>query len=384
MEIERLPELYHALHPFFQLLIILFLAFVGGELIRILLNIALRVYKRRTGDEVLTDSIIRNLRPVLKVLLPLILFNMALDTVDISEEYLRDAHKGMQILLICAFAWLVTQIIDVVVDLIYHNYDVEAADNYLARKVQTQVQFIKKALILGVIVLAISAILLSFEGVRNIGAGLLTSAGVTGIIIGFAAQKSIANLIAGLQIAFTQPIRLDDVVIVEGEWGRIEEITFTYVVVRIWDQRRLIVPIHYFIDKPFQNWTRSSADIMGTVFLYTDYHVPVDALREELQRLCKGSPYWDKKVAVVQVTDVTEQSVQIRALVSASTSGNAWELRVMVREKLIEFIRDHYPESLPRTRAELQDKREKGASFEEIPEETEKKAGHEGTTGERP
>lgn len=373
MEIERLPNLYHDLHPFFQLLIILFLAFIGGELIRIMLNIALRIYKRRTGDEVLTESIIRNLRPVLKILLPLILFNMALDTVDISEENLASAHKGMQILLICAFAWLITQIIDVAVDLIYHNYDIEAADNYLARKVQTQVQFIKKALILGVILLAVSAILLSFEGVRNIGAGLLTSAGVTGIIIGFAAQKSIANLIAGLQIAFTQPIRLDDVVIVEGEWGRIEEITFTYVVMRIWDQRRLIVPINYFIDKPFQNWTRSSADIMGTVFLYTDYHVPVEALRKELRRLCEDSPYWDKKVAVVQVTDVTEHSVQIRALVSASNSGNAWELRVMVREKLIEFIREHYPESLPRTRAELQDKRESGKSFETIKERPEQK-----------
>ena len=354
MDINTIIDFYDALHPFLQLLVILVLAYIGGEIIRLIFNTFLRIYKRRTRDQVLTESIIRNVRPVLRVLLPLILFNIALDTVDYSVETLYILHRIVGVLLIISVAWLFIQIIDVVQEVVYHNFEINKEDNYLARKVRTQVQFIKRLLVVGIFVIAISVILLSFEGVRNIGAGLLTSAGVTGIIIGFAAQKSIANLIAGFQIAFTQPIRIDDVVIVEGEWGRIEEITFTYVVVRIWDQRRLIVPINYFIEKPFQNWTRSSADLLGTVFLYTDYHVPLEALRKELRRLCEESPYWDKRTCVVQITDVTESTVQVRALVSAANSGNAFELRVYVREKLIEFIRENYPESLPRTRAQLE------------------------------
>lgn len=355
MERYDLPALYHALNPAIQFLLVLLFALFTGELFRLLLNTGLRVYRNRTGDEVLANSAIEHLRPVLKVFLPLIIFNIAIDTMDLSPDLLRVLHKMAEVLLICTIAWLFVQITEVVQDLVYHNYNMEEADNYLARKVQTQVQFIKRLLVVGIFIIAVSIILLNFEGVRNIGAGLLTSAGVTGIIIGFAAQRSIANLIAGFQIAFTQPIRIDDVVIVEGEWGRIEEITFTYVVLRIWDERRLIVPINYFIENPFQNWTRSSADILGTVFLYTDYFVPIEELRKELRRLCEGSPYWDKRVSVVQVTDLTEGSVQIRALVSAANSGNAWELRVMVREKLVEFIRQYYPESLPRTRAELQE-----------------------------
>ena len=355
MELNELPALYYALHPAIQFLLVLIFSLLCAELIRFLLNTSLRIYKKRTGDEILVNSTIEHLRPVLKVFLPLIIFNIAVDTIVLSPELLRVLHKIVEVLLIGTIAWLFVQVTEVVQDLVYHNYNMEAADNYLARKVQTQVQFIKRLIVVGIFIVAVSIILLNFEGVRNIGAGLLTSAGVTGIIIGFAAQRSIANLIAGFQIAFTQPIRIDDVVIIEGEWGRIEEITFTYVVLRIWDERRLIVPINYFIENTFQNWTRSSADILGTVFLYTDYFVPIEELRKELRRLCEGSPYWDKRVSVVQVTDLTEQSVQIRALVSAANSSNAWELRVMVREKLVEFIRRNFPESLPRTRAELQE-----------------------------
>ena len=189
-----------------------------------------------------------------------------------------------------------------------------------------------------------------FEEVRQLGISLFASAGVAGIIIGFAAQKLIATVLAGLQIAITQPIRIDDVVIIENEWGRIEEITLTYVVVKIWDQRRLVVPSTYFFEKPFQNWTRTSAEILGTVFLYTDYHVSFDALRKELTRLLESTPLWDKRVNVLQVTDAKEYGVEIRALVSAKDSPTAWDLRVFIREKMIEFIQKNYPESLPRTR----------------------------------
>ena len=157
-------------------------------------------------------------------------------------------------------------------------------------------------------------------------------------------------MLAGMQIAITQPIRLDDVVIIEGEWGRIEEITLTYVVVRIWDKRRLIVPIAYFIEKPFQNWTRTTAEILGTVFIYTDYHVSFDALRDELTRLLKATPLWDGQVNVLQVTDAKPNGVEVRALMSAKDSGTAWDLRVYIREKLIEFLQKNYPGSLPKTR----------------------------------
>ncbi len=173
-------------------------------------------------------------------------------------------------------------------------------------------------------------------------------------MVGLAAQKTIGTIIAGLQIAFTQPIRLDDVVIVEGEWGRIEEITLTYVVVRIWDLRRLIVPITYFIETPFQNWTRTSADILGTVFLYVDHTVPIDAVRAELQKILEASEAWDRKVCVLQVTNTSERAVELRALMSAADASLAWNLRCEVREKLVEFIRRDYPHALPRLRAELE------------------------------
>jgi small-conductance mechanosensitive channel len=192
--------------------------------------------------------------------------------------------------------------------------------------------------------------LMVFQSVRQFGTAMIASAGVAGIIIGFAAQKSLATFLAGLQIAMTQPIRIDDVVIVEGEWGRIEEITLTYVVVCIWDLRRLVVPITYFIEKPFQNWTRTSSDILGTVFLQVDYDVPVEAVRAELTRILEASTLWDRKVNVLQVTESRERTLELRALASASDAGRSFDLRCEVREKLVAFIQKNYPGSLPRVR----------------------------------
>ena len=190
---------------------------------------------------------------------------------------------------------------------------------------------------------------------RKIGAGLLTGVGIGRIIIGVAAQKSLGNLLAGFQIAFTQPIRIDDVLIVEGEWGKVEEITLTYVVVNIWDQRRLILPITYFIEKPFQNWTRVSADLLGTVFLYLDYTIPIEPMRQELSRLLNANPLWDKRVNVVQVTDSTKDgAIEVRLLMSASNSSRAFDLRCHVREAMISFIQRNYPESLPKKRLEFE------------------------------
>jgi small-conductance mechanosensitive channel len=190
-----------------------------------------------------------------------------------------------------------------------------------------------------------------FDSVRQFGASILATAG---IVVGLAAQRSIGTLIAGLQIALTQPFRVDDVVIVENEWGHIEDITLTYVVVRIWDLRRLVVPITYFIEQPFQNWTRSSADILGTVFLYVDYSVPLEALRSELTRILAVSRHWDGKVNVLQVTDAKEHMLQLRALASAADASQSWDLRCEIREQLLGFVQREYPDSLPRLRASLE------------------------------
>jgi small-conductance mechanosensitive channel len=228
-------------------------------------------------------------------------------------------------------------------------------DNLEARKIYTQVKVLKKIAVVVIVVFTTASMLMVFDSVRQLGTSILASAGVVGIIIGFAAQRSIATVLAGFQIAMTQPIRLDDVVIVEDEWGRIEEITLTYVVVRIWDLRRLIVPINYFTEKPFQNWTRVSADLLGTVYLYCDYALPVEAVRAELQRLLQASPLWDGKVANVQVTDATEKALQLRALMSASDASKLWDLRCAVREQLLGFLQRKYPDSLPRLRAELRE-----------------------------
>jgi small-conductance mechanosensitive channel len=207
---------------------------------------------------------------------------------------------------------------------------------------------------------------MTFDKVRQLGTTLLASAGIVGIIVGLAAQKSISTLFAGIQLAITQPIRIDDVVIVENEWGRIEEISLTYVVVRIWDLRRLIVPITYFLEKPFQNWTRISADLLGTVFLYVDYTVPVEAVRSELKSILENSKLWDGRVCVLQVTNASERTVELRALMSAADSSSAWELRCEVREKLIAFIRQNYPDALPKVRAELTESAE-GATSPSLP-----------------
>jgi len=205
-----------------------------------------------------------------------------------------------------------------------------------------------------VVIFTLASMLMVFEPVRQFGASILASAGVAGLVVGFAAQKSIATLLAGFQIALTQPIRVDDVVIVEGEWGRIEEITLTYVVVCIWDLRRLVVPIGYFIEQPFQNWTRTSADLLGTVELHVDYTVPVDALRTKLTSILESSRHWDRKVNVLQVTDATEQTLVVRALASAANASSCWDLRCEVREKLVAYLRREHPESFPRVRGRLE------------------------------
>lgn len=264
--------------------------------------------------------------------------------------------KVNTVLIILGFTWCFLILSQILKGSLLRQYDISIEDNLKARKIYTQINILQKVINFIIIIFGLGLILLSFESIRQIGVGLFASAGVAGIIIGFSAQKAIGTLIAGIQIAFAQPFRLDDAVVVEGEWGWIEEINLTYVVVRIWDQRRLVLPTTYFLEKPFQNWTRTSADIIGSVFIYTDYTISFDAMRQELDRILEATPLWDKKVKVLQVTDSKELTVETRILVSAKNSPTIWNLRVHVREKMIEFIQKNYPEALPKSRVVLDQK----------------------------
>jgi small-conductance mechanosensitive channel len=242
----------------------------------------------------------------------------------------------------------------------------DLADNLAARRVQTQIEVLHRIVVVIVVVVALSVMLMTFPTIKHIGMSLLASAGLAGLIVGMAMKSTLSSLIAGIQIAFTQPIRIEDVVVVEGEWGWIEEIGTTYVVVRIWDLRRLVLPLSYFIEHPFQNWTRSSSDLLGTVFLYVDYTVPVEEVRAELRRIVESTNLWKGEVCVLQVSDATEQAVQLRALVDAHDSNAAWGLRCFVREKLIQFLQEKYPSALPKVRAEFHPLPEEAISRQQL------------------
>jgi small-conductance mechanosensitive channel len=333
------------------------LGVLGGSLILgfaghlIFFKVAGRLAKHTLTE--LDDSLVRHCRGPARGIIPLLMLFFLLPLAKLPQNAHSIFVQGMSWLLIFFIAWLIIRLTSVLEDLLMSQYRMDVADNLRARTIHTQIQILKKVVWVVVGILTLAIILMSIEKVRQLGTSILASAGIAGIIVGFAAQRSIATLLAGVQIAITQPIRLDDVVIVENEWGRVEEITLTYVVVRIWDLRRLIVPITYFLEKPFQNWTRVSAEILGTVFIYVDYTVPVQAVREELRRLLKGSELWDGGVCVLHVTNATDKTVEIRALMSAADSSNAWELRCHVREKLLEFVQKNYPNGLPKVRAEI-------------------------------
>ena len=254
------------------------------------------------------------------------------------------------LLLIFLISWISIQFIKAGAYYLLNKLDIGATDNLNARKSLTQIKVFKGIANSIIVIIAIAVGLLTFEQVKTIGISLLTSAGIIGIIVGFAAQKSIGMILAGIQLAITQPIRLDDVVIVEGEWGRIEEITLTYVVVKIWDERRLVLPVTWFLEKPFQNWTRTRADITGSIFLYVDYSFPVESIRIALPDMLKGNPDWDERVLNVQVTKTTEQYKEIRVLLSSADSSKKWDLRAAIREKLIDFINVNYPDTFAKIR----------------------------------
>ncbi|EUB97225.1 MscS Mechanosensitive ion channel [Rhizobium sp. CF080] len=232
------------------------------------------------------------------------------------------------------------------------RFKLDTEDNLLARTHVTQSRIAERIASFMIVAITIAATLMTFPAVQQYGVSLLASAGVAGIVLGLALQPVLKNIFAGIQLAITQPIRIDDALIVEGEWGNVEEITSTYVVVKLWDWRRMILPLSYFIETPFQNWTRDSSELIGTVMIYLDYSVPVNAVRRKVEEIAATSKLWDRRVVAVQVTDFRENVMEIRILVSASNAPRTFDLRCEVREKIIDFIQREYSASLPRVRAE--------------------------------
>ena len=327
---------------------LLWLLFRVGKVLDTRLS-ALAKQTATRGDSILLPLVGKGIR----VLLPLLALMLGTSALNISPETRTLLRDATSLLIIAAVSFMLLQTVDAVQEYLLRQYRLDVENNYHARAVHTQVLMLRRLAVAVICIVTLASMLMVFESVRRFGTTILASAGVAGVVIGFAAQRSIATLLAGFQIALTQPIRIDDVVIVENEWGRIEEITLTYVVVNLWDKRRLVVPITYFIEKPFQNWTRSSAQIIGSIFFYLDYAVPLEALRKQFERSVQASSLWDGQVCVLQVTDTKERCIEVRGLVSASNAGNAFDLRCEVREKVLVWLAAEYPYGLPLARVQF-------------------------------
>jgi small-conductance mechanosensitive channel len=310
-----------------------------------------KVAKRIPGG--VAECVLKQLREPVLLLAPLVTMLMALPLAEFSPRIEAVLYHAAIMLLIAATGWSCIRLFDAWRDTLAMHHRLDVADNLRARQVITQVLIIRRIAVVLVVIVTVAAMLMTFPQVRALGATLFASAGLAGLLLGLAAKPTATNILAGLQVALTEPIRLDDVVVVEGQWGWIEEIRTTYVVVRIWDQRRLMLPLSYFIEKPFENWTRRTADLLATVTIYVDYITPVAEIREQLHGILKGSRLWDGKVWALQVTDATAQTLELRALMSVSNSGSAWDLRCLVREELVKYLQQHRPDCLPHTRIAL-------------------------------
>ncbi|WP_116106712.1 mechanosensitive ion channel family protein [Lewinella sp. IMCC34191] len=357
---QQLYDFVNATPPPIRMAVRFGVAALVAALITLILFAILRRAARRTESftlEAIANSTRNSFYWFLTFALTVILWNQLESSLfpdDLNSPwYLHWGIRIVRTILYIFGAMLLVNIVNVAAETVRHRYSIDTSNNLEERKILTQLQYIQRIVGIVIFIVTVAFILLQFDAVRSIGTGLLTSAGVGGIIIGFAAQKSIANLLAGFQIAFTQPIRIDDALIVNGEFGRVEEITLTYVTLKVWDQRRLIVPLNKFIDDTFQNWTRSTTQLIGSVFMYVDYTFPVDKLREEAQRFTETQELWDKEVFGVAVTDNNADVMTIRIIASAADSGQTFNLRCAIREHLIGWIQNNYPEHLPKTRLEM-------------------------------
>jgi small-conductance mechanosensitive channel len=334
-------------HPWFGPLLG---ALIAVPLALVAHRVATLILRRVTRGTPVVHTMLLNLSAAAQLLLPLVALQVVWQAAPDDLRFMNGVRHLNGVLLIAAATWVGIKAINGFANGLIAKYPYDVTDNLQARRILTQTRVLARTAITLLLLAGASMILMTFPGARQVGASLLASAGVIGIVAGLAAKPVFSNLIAGLQIALSQPIRIDDVLVVEGEWGRVEEITGTFVVLRIWDDRRLILPLSYFIEKPFQNWTRSSSQLLGSVFVYTDYGMPIDPLRAEVERLVKAAPQWDGRFFNVQVTDATERTMQVRVLCTAASSSLAFDLRCAVREGLIGFMQREYPQFLPRMR----------------------------------
>lgn len=303
----------------------------------------------------------RNRRP-LRLAIVVWLLTPAVNIAPLTNDQAGFIRHLLLLAFIILLGWSARTALHIWMTVYLRRFKLDAEDNLLARKHVTQSRILERVAATLIVAVALSAALMTFPAVRQYGVSLMASAGVAGIVLGLALQPVLKNLFAGIQLAITQPIRIDDALIVEGEWGKVEEITSTYVVVKLWDWRRLILPLGYFIEKPFQNWTREGAALIGTVMIYLDYTVPVDDIRRKVEEIAAGSRLWDGQVVNVAVTDFRENVMEIRILVSAADGGRTFDLRCEVREKLIDYIQRTYPDGLPKVRAQGVETRSVNAS----------------------
>src|SRR6478736_3403837 len=325
------------------------LAVVAGLALSWLLRkIVLKLNRKR--PELQATS--RVARQPLRLALCLVGVRAALGLTAGGESWHAGVDHLLLLALIGSFAWLAIAVLLIVEAVVLNRHSVDVADNRRARRLRTQVILARRIAVALVVVLAVGTAMLTFPAIQALGAGLLASAGVISIVAGLAAQTSLVNFFAGLQLAFTDAIRVDDVVVVQKEWGRIEEITLTYVVVHIWDDRRLILPSTNFTTTPFENWTRRQSEVMGTVEFDLDWRAPVSAMRAELKRVLAGTELWDQRVGILQITDATAGYVRVRILVSAADSAALFDLRCLIREELVLFLQEKHPTALPHFRLE--------------------------------
>jgi len=336
-------------HPWFGPIVA---ALIAIPLALLLHRLSVIVLRRVTRSTPALNMMLIKISAPARFVLPLIALQAVWQGAPDDLKFIGGLRHLNGLLLIAASTWLATRAVNGIADGVLARNPYDVSDNLRARSILTQTRVLARTASSVLIVAGAAMMLMTFPGARQVGASLLASAGVIGIVAGLAAKPVFSNLIAGLQIALAQPIRIDDVLVVEGEWGRVEEITGTFVVLKIWDDRRLILPLSYFIEKPFQNWTRHSSQLLGSVFIYADYSMPLAPLREEVERLVKAAPQWDGRFFNLQVTDTTERTMQLRVLCTAASSSLAFDLRCAVREGVIDFMQREYPQGLPRLRVE--------------------------------
>jgi small-conductance mechanosensitive channel len=313
------------------------------------------VARRLLGRSPVATAVNRQLDTPLHWLLPLIALQLSLEGAPDDLFWIGGVRHAVGILVIAAFTSAVIAAVRGVADAVAVLHPQDVADNLEARRIMTQTRVLSRIAIGVALFTGLAFILMTFPRARQFGTSLLASAGLSALVLGIAARSVFGNLLAGLQIALSQPLRIDDVLIVQGEWGRVEEITSTYVVLKIWDERRLVIPLQWFIDNPFQNWTRTTSQIIGSVFFWVDYTTDLEPLRAEAARLAQGSKDFDGRVCLLQVTDTSERAMKLRLIVSSPSAGQNWDLCCLMREGLVAFMQRNQPHALPRVRAEVQD-----------------------------